>query len=98
MAGQNFSPGGFCKYVTRALDRSKVLLSPLHIKLGLIKQYVKALDRKKEEGECFKYLKKQFPKLSDEKITEGIFDGSQIHKMLRDDDFISTMTDKEQRG
>lgn len=74
------------------VDHSKVLLPPLHIKLGLMKQYVKALDK---EGECFKYLKKQFPKLSDAKITEGIFDGPQIRKMLRDDDFISTMTDKE---
>jgi len=35
------------------VDPSKVLLPPLHIKLGLMKQFVKALDK---EGECFMYI------------------------------------------
>ena len=43
------------------VDPKKVLLPPLHIKLGLIKQFVKALPK---EGECFKYLCDQFPGLS----------------------------------
>ena len=35
------------------VNKEKVLLPPLHIKLGLKKQLVKALDK---EGECCKYL------------------------------------------
>ena len=46
------------------VNREKVLLPPLHIKLGLTKQFVKALDK---EGECFKYLCTKFPRLTYEK-------------------------------
>ena len=35
-----------------------------------MKQYIKDLDK---EGECFKYLALKFPKLSEAKIKEGIF-------------------------
>ena len=52
--------------------REKILLPPLHIKLGLMKQFVKALDK---EGECFKYLCTKFPRLTYEKIKAGIFFG-----------------------
>ena len=51
---------------------NKVLLPPLHIKLGLIKQYVKSLDK---GGECFKYICHKFSFLSHEKIKAGVFDG-----------------------
>ncbi|GFW45865.1 uncharacterized protein TNCV_4495851 [Trichonephila clavipes] len=40
------------------VDPKKILFPPLHIKLGLIKQFMKTLDK---EGECFKYLCEQFP-------------------------------------
>ena len=35
------------------VDRSNVILLPLHIKLGLLKQFVKALNK---EGACFKNI------------------------------------------
>jgi hypothetical protein len=35
------------------VDPQKILLPPLHIKLGLMKQFVKALDK---DGRCFRYL------------------------------------------
>ena len=54
------------------IDPSKVILSPLHIKLGLIKQYVKALNN---QGACFLYIANKFPKLSSEKVKEVIFVG-----------------------
>jgi len=74
------------------LDSKKVLLPPLHIKLGLIKQFVKALNK---DGKCFEYLGKQFPHISDAKLKEGIFDGPQIRKMLNDKKVITTMTGKK---
>ena len=40
------------------VDRSNVILPPLHIKLSLMKQFVKALNK---EGACFKYIQEKFP-------------------------------------
>ena len=71
------------------VDKHHVLLPPLHIKLGLIKQLVKALDR---ESAAFRYLIQKFPKLSEAKIKEGIFVGPQIRELLNDGHFEETMT------
>jgi hypothetical protein len=70
------------------IDPKKVLLPPLHIKLGLMKQFVKSLLK---EGQCFKYPCKKFPSLSDAKLKEGIFVGPDIRKLLSDDLFETTM-------
>ena len=61
------------------VESEKVLMSPLHIKLGLVKQFVKALNT---EGEAFKHLSDMFSHLSKANI-EGIFTGPDIRKMLR---------------
>ena len=74
------------------VEPSKVLLPPLHIKLGLMKQWVKALNK---NGECYQYLQEKFPNISDAKLREGIFDGPQIRKMLRDDNFVTKMNEDE---
>src|SRR5215469_17587158 len=47
------------------VDTCEVLLSPLHIKLRLMKNFVKALDRKRPS---FLVLCEKFPRLSMEKI------------------------------
>ena len=59
----------------------KVILPLLHIKLGLMKQYVKSLDKGKE---CFKYIFQKFSFLSYEKIKAGVFDGPKIRRLLKD--------------
>ncbi|XP_032686625.1 uncharacterized protein LOC116851395 [Odontomachus brunneus] len=87
-----FEPGSNNIIVNLLVDPKKVLLPSLHIKLGLMKQFVKAL---KGEGKCFEYLGKQFPGISDAKLKEGIFDGSQIRKMLKDENFIKSMNQNE---
>lgn len=81
-------------YNYNLIDPKKVLLPPLHIKLGLMKQFVKALDK---ENKSFKYLASKFPKLSSAKIKEGIFDGPQIRLLMRDSNFLKSMnlTEKE---
>ena len=58
------------------VDRNNTLLPPSHIKLGIMKQFVTALDR-----HCFKYIFAAFPGLSEEKRKRGIFDGPQIRKL-----------------
>ena len=72
------------------VDRRKIVSPPLHIKLGLIKQFVKALCK---EGNCFQYIKAAFSSVSEEKIKEMIFDGPQIRKLIKDPNFISSMND-----
>ncbi len=69
------------------VEPEKIIFPPLHIKPGLIKLFVKALD---ENGECFKYICSVFPGLTIEKLKAGIFDGPQIHKL-----FVKTMSKNE---
>ena len=64
-------------------------MPPLHIKLGLIKQFVKALDRNLE---AFKYLQNFFPKLCETKIKAGVFIGPQIRKILECTEFFKVST------
>jgi len=63
------------------VDRNKVYLPPLHIKLGLMKNFVKALDR---NGPAFQYLRSKFPRVSEAKIKEGIFNGPDIRELMSD--------------
>ena len=77
------------------MSPDKVLLPPLHIKLGLMKQYVKSLDK---GGECFKYICQKFSFLSREKIKAGVFDGPKIRQLLKDEEFIETMISVEKNG
>jgi hypothetical protein len=60
----------------------KVFISPLHIKLGLMKNFVKVMDT---NGAGFMCLKHKFPRLSDAKIKEGIFVGPQIRELIKDE-------------
>ena len=54
------------------VDTKMVLMPPLYIKLGLIKQIVKTLN---QELTAFKFLLRFFPKLFEVKIKAGIFVG-----------------------
>lgn len=74
------------------VSREKIILPPLHIKLGLMKQFVKALNI---ENECFQYIVSSFPALSYEKIKAGVFDGPQIRALVRDQEFVTKMNEKE---
>jgi hypothetical protein len=67
------------------VDCQKVYLPPLHIKLGLMKNFVKALSKK---GEAFQYIQSKFGSVKSEaKIKEGIFVGPEIRKLILDDVF-----------
>ena len=71
------------------VNRDRIILPPLHIKLGLMKQFVKALDI---DGDCFNYIAKTFSSLSMEKIKIGIFNGSQNRKLMQDQTFTARLT------
>jgi hypothetical protein len=52
-----------------------VYLPPLHIKLGQIKNFVKAMD---QNSAGFLYLTNKLPRISEAKVREGVFAGPQI--------------------
>ena len=74
------------------VDRDRILFPLLHIKLGLIKQFTKALDK---DGDCFTYLCRAFPGLTMEKLKAGIFDSPRIQQLIRDPEFENSMNKVE---
>lgn len=64
------------------LFKSRKILLPLsHIKLGLMKNFVKAIE---ETQAAFKYFSGKFPRLSEAKIEEVAFVSPQIRDLVRD--------------
>ena len=83
---------GLCVINVPLVDRDRILFPPLHIKLGLIKHFTKALDK---DGDCFTYLCQILPGLTEEKLKAGIFDGPQIRQLIRDTKFENSMNEVE---
>ena len=54
------------------MERSKIEFPPLHIKLGIMKQFLNALEK---DDDCFRYICIKFPGLSIEKLKAGVFVG-----------------------
>ena len=75
------------------IDPQKVLLPPLHIKLGLMKNFVKDMDH---QGSGFQYLKKKFKgKLTDTKLEAGVITGSEIRSVINNSSFPATLNEME---
>ena len=85
-------PGEKCVRNEPLVGKDKISLPPLHIKMGLIKQPIKANDK---HGKGFEYLREKFPKLSDAKLKEGIFIGQQFREIISDDQFEHLLTETE---
>jgi hypothetical protein len=77
------------------VDPKKILLPLLRIKLGIMKQFVKALPK---TGYCFKYLYKKFPHLSKATLKEGVFVGRDIRKLMFNEHFLLTKTEGEREA
>ena len=77
------------------VESQKIFIQPLHIKLQLMKNFVRALNK---TGAGFKYLFEKFPRLSEEKITEGGFMRPQICELLRDDTIDHLLHGKEKKA
>ena len=87
-----FHPGSFNVQHLPLVDAKKVFLPLLHIKLGLIKNFVKAMNK---EGEGFKHICETFCYKSKAKLEQGIFVGPEIRKLLKDDVFKMKLTSIE---
>ncbi|XP_031630890.1 uncharacterized protein LOC116345586 [Contarinia nasturtii] len=71
------------------VPKENIILPPLHIKLGLMTQFIKALG---EDHPVMDLLYTMFPRLSTSKIHQGIFVGPQIRKVLHSAEFEETLT------
>lgn len=89
---QNYIPGTKSISHESLVNPQRVFLPPLHIKLGLMKIFVKALDR---EGLAFLHLRNKFKNLSEAKVKEGVFIGPQIKAVMHDEDFENKLSDGE---
>ena len=58
---------------------SNILLPFLHIKLGLMKNFVKGMDKSES---AFQEPWKKFPRVSEAKVKEGVFIGPHIQELL----------------
>jgi hypothetical protein len=54
----------------------------MHLKLGLMKNFVKAMN---QEEAAFTYLREKFSRLSEAKLKEAIFIGPQIRDLIQDE-------------
>jgi len=66
------------------VEPSKILLSSTHLKMGLKKSFVKAMNQVEA---AFTYLREKFPRLSEAKLKECIFIGPKIRDLIKDEYF-----------
>ena len=85
-------PGSLNVLAPPLVERSKIVFPSLHVKLGIIKQFVKALEK---DGDCFKYICMKFSGPTIEKLRAGIFDGPLIRKLMNDANFCKFMNPAE---
>ena len=74
------------------ISRDKTVFPPLHIKLGLMKQFVKAVSL---DSECFSTLSLLSPVCHMKRSKRRVFDGPQIRTLMRDQEFVQKMNAKE---
>ncbi|GBM10098.1 hypothetical protein AVEN_92922-1 [Araneus ventricosus] len=70
----------------------KIIIPPLHITLGLVENFVKAMDK---NGPAFKCLHEKFPRLSVAEIKGDVFMGPQSKQLFRDPKFEKLLRSKE---
>jgi len=64
------------------VEPSKILLTSMHLKYGLMKVFVKAMN---QEEDAFTYLRIKFLRLSETKVESIIFVGPQIRDIIKDE-------------
>lgn len=77
------------------IPRSKVILPPLHIKIGIMTQLMKVFIKNKE---VFDHVQSVFPGLSKAKIEGGVFCGPDIRKLLKNEEFRVLLSVEERKA
>ena len=94
-ARKDLIPGSHDVLNSSLIERSKILLPPLHIKLGLAKQLVKAL---KPTSRAFRHIRQMFLSISEAKVKGGMIVGPQIRRMLASEELEEQMSDLERNA
>lgn len=92
---RGYTPGEKSVLENPIVPRDRIILPPLHIKLGLMTNFVKAIG---DNAEAINYLENMFPRLSKAKIDHGIFVGPQIRKVMHSDEFQNLLTRDQERA
>ena len=75
------------------VDTQNILQPPFHVKLGIIKNFVKAMGKSNFNG--FALLFKTFSSIRQAKLQEGIFAGSRIREVLKNPQFEKSLSKLE---
>ena len=59
-------------------------MPPLHIKLGIVKNCIKAIVKQPKNLDCLKNI---FPRISEAKLKEGVLNGPDIRKLMKSKEF-----------
>ena len=94
-ARKEFVLGKFNVHHVPSVDPRKIYLPPLHIKLGLFKKLVKAMD---STGNGILYLRQKFPYKSEAKVKAGVFMGPEIRRLMGVKKFVANLKSKEKAG
>ena len=94
-ACKDLTPGSHYFLNSSLIEKSKILLPPLHIKLRLAKQFVRAL---KSTSHAFRHIRQIFPSISEATVKGGIFVGPQIRRMLAFEELEKQMSDLERKA
>ena len=94
-ARKDFTPGSHNVLNSSFIERSKILLPPLHIKLGLVNQFVKTL---KPTSHAFRHIRQMSPSISKTNVKGGLFVGPQIRRMLASEELKEQMSDLERNA
>ena len=94
-ARKDLTPGSHNVLNSYVIERSKILLPPLPIELGLAKQFVKAL---KPTSRVFRHFRQMFPSIAETKVKGDIFGGPQLGRMLASEKLEKQMSDLERNA
>jgi hypothetical protein len=92
-ASRNFFSGSKNIAHTSLVAVPKVVLPPLQMKLGVMKQFVRALNA---EGGCSEHMCHKFTTLTGTTLKDGLFTGPYVRKILSDPTFEGTVSAAEQ--
>jgi hypothetical protein len=76
------------------VEKTKIYLPTLHLKLGLIKMFLKATNK---EGEGFEYLGQKCPSIREANVKEGIVVGPKGKQLLKHPDFKNKLNAADKR-
>lgn len=74
------------------VPKDKIMLPPLHIKLGIVKNFIKTVAKKEN---VLKSLIEVFPRMSDSKLKNGVLNGPDIRRLMKAGAFEKTLDANE---